>query len=96
MLEKITHESFASITSETVGLEAGEIRFQADIEAVSLLRQNTGQLRQPFSLLLQAHDFNNYGQQIYHLSHPELGVLDLFLVPVGPGKKGMRYEVVFN
>jgi len=96
MLEGITHESFESLLGETVDLKAGELSFKADVESVSLLRQNPGQERQPFSLVLQAHDASNHGQQTYQLSHPDLGVLALFMVPIGPGEEGMRYEVVFN
>jgi hypothetical protein len=66
------------------------------VEAVNLLRQNPGLERQPFSVILQACDTENHGQQSYQLTHPDLGVLSLFLVPVGPGEAGMRYEIVFN
>lgn len=96
MLEGITHKSFESIIGTTVELKAGETSFQADVDAVSLLRQSPGQERTPFSLTLQAHDSENHGQQTYQLHHPDLGVLDLFLVPIGPGETGMRYEIVFN
>ena len=96
MLEGITHKSFESIVGESVDLKAGEDSFQADVEAVSLLRKSPGQERQPFAVVLQARDASNHGQQMYQLSHPGLGVLSLFLVPVGPGVEGMRYEIVFN
>jgi hypothetical protein len=36
------------------------------------------------------------GQQTFRLSHPELGEFDLFLVPLGPGPEGMRYEAVIS
>jgi len=96
MLEKITHESFEALVGETLNLKAGETSFQADVESVTLLRENPGQGRRSFSVLLQAHDASNHGQQMYQISHPDLGELDLFLVPVGPGEKGMNYELVFN
>jgi hypothetical protein len=96
MLEGITYESFESIVGKTVDLRAGEVSFQADVQEVRLLRQNPGQERQPFSVVLQAHDANNHGQQTYQLSHPNLGDLNLFLVPLGPGDTGMRYEFIFN
>ncbi len=36
-------------------------------------------------------------QRIHALEHPQLGRLELFLVPVGPGPDGVpRYEAVFN
>jgi len=96
MLEEITHESFESIVGETVDIEAAEINFQAEVEAVTRLRQSTAQERQPFSVVLQAKDAKNHGQQTYQLSHPGLGELHLFMVPVGPGENGMRYEIIFN
>ena len=96
MGQEITHELFKSIVGETVDLQAGEAGFQADVEAVSLLRQNTEQERQPFSVVLQSHDAINHGQQIYQLNHPVLGDQKLFLVPIGEGERGVRYEIVFN
>lgn len=36
-------------------------------------------------------------QRTYALDHPNLGRLELFLVPIGPGPDGrFRYEAVFN
>lgn len=35
-------------------------------------------------------------QYTYPLHHSELGVCDIFLVPVGLEEKGYRYEAVFN
>ena len=35
-------------------------------------------------------------QTIHKLQHPELGTLDIFLVPIGPGEKGLQYEAIFN
>ena len=96
MLEEITHKSFESIVSETVELRAGEFSFRADVESVDLLRKSSGQERDAFSVVLQAHDLDNHGQQMYQLSHPGLGDLTLFMVPIGPGESGMRYEIIFN
>jgi len=35
-------------------------------------------------------------QQVYHLSHEQMGELDIFLVPVSGSQSGYRYEAVFN
>ena len=35
-------------------------------------------------------------QAIYPVVHPALGTLEIFLVPLGPGNGGMRYEAVFT
>ena len=34
-------------------------------------------------------------QRIYPLEHAQLGVFELFLVPIGPDQHGMCYEAVF-
>jgi hypothetical protein len=53
--------------------------------------------RRPFSLEFTNQRKDAYlPQQIYTLEHITLGVLDLFIVPLGPDGIGMRYEVVFN
>jgi hypothetical protein len=35
-------------------------------------------------------------QKIYSVEHEQMGVFDLFLVPVGHDQNGFRYEAVFN
>lgn len=35
-------------------------------------------------------------QATYTLEHAALGKLDLFIVPLGPQRDGMRYEVIFT
>jgi hypothetical protein len=53
--------------------------------------------RRPFSLEFTNPKKDAYlAQQIYPLEHEGLGVLDLFIVPLGPDSDGMRYEVVFG
>jgi len=96
MHEDLTHKVFESILGQTVELKSGGDRFNARVDNVSLLRQNEGQDRQPFSVELLADDSGDHGQQIYVLSHPDIGEASLFAVPLGPEKEGMRYQIVFN
>ena len=35
-------------------------------------------------------------QAIYPITHPELGTLELFVVPLGPKDGANRYEVIFT
>lgn len=96
MQNDITYQVFESILGELVELKSGAVCFQARVESVNLLRQNPGQERQPFSVELQSHESVNHGQKMYELGHPALGVHQLFLVPVGEGKSGTIYEIIFN
>ncbi|HEU4633865.1 MAG TPA: hypothetical protein VFS22_07770 [Flavisolibacter sp.] len=53
--------------------------------------------RKPFSILLQTSQLTTYyPQAIYPVEHPDLGVMDIFLVPVGFKDGGMQYEAVFS
>lgn len=52
---------------------------------------------EPFSLLFSRTPGAPIPQATYSLAHPELGVLDIFIVPIGPDETGrQRYEAVFN
>jgi hypothetical protein len=35
-------------------------------------------------------------QQIYRVTHPEMGELEIFLVPIAKESDGFRYEAVYN
>jgi hypothetical protein len=52
--------------------------------------------RAPFSLMFSGPAEPIVRQGIYRLSHPELGTLDLFLVPLAPDGDGARYQAVFT
>ena len=53
--------------------------------------------RTPFSLLFHDPDASRYApQQNFTVRHSELGEFELFLVPLGPDDRGMRYEAVVN
>jgi hypothetical protein len=97
MLDDLTKETFAPHVGstfqirlnpqETVPVELAEITEFPDYE---------GTRRAPFSLTFRgAHRFV-LPQQIYRVEHEKMEPLEIFLVPIGPDQKGMRYEAVFN
>lgn len=51
--------------------------------------------RKPFSLIFRLEMDTAIPQQIYKIEHTKMGTFELFLVPIGPDKKGMCYEAVF-
>jgi len=55
-----------------------------------------GSGRTPFVLLFRGPGDRPLAQGTQPLRHAELGDLALFLVPVGSGPDGMRYEAVFS
>lgn len=51
---------------------------------------------EPFSLFFLGPLRPVLPQRTWDLSHPTLGTLGVFLVPLGPQEGRMRYEAVFN
>jgi hypothetical protein len=52
--------------------------------------------RQPFSLTFRGPLEPPLAQAIYALEHAELGVLEIFVVPIGQDASGTLYEAVFT
>jgi Domain of unknown function (DUF6916) len=52
--------------------------------------------RAPFSLVFHADPDPGMPQQTCEITHEELGGFELFLVPVGPDERGMRYQAVIS
>ena len=60
------------------------------------LSGNPAAPRPPFALHFLGPVAMPLGQDTHRLQHPELGPLDIFLVPVGLGPQGLQYEAIFN
>lgn len=56
----------------------------------------TGAFRAPFRLIFHGPAQPVQPQATVPLDHPELGRLEIFLVPIGPDARGMRYEAIFT
>jgi hypothetical protein len=52
--------------------------------------------RIPFSVVFRGPREILIPQGIYSIENESAGILEIFLVPIGPDKKGMRFEAVFN
>jgi hypothetical protein len=52
--------------------------------------------REQFSVLFVGPAEPVWPQGTYRFTHPALGEVDLFMVPVGRGSQGIEYEVCFS
>jgi len=52
--------------------------------------------RPPFSLIFAAKTMQGLPQRLYQLAHSKLGLIGLFLVPVGRDERGFLYQALFN
>src|SRR5829696_8766336 len=99
MLETLTPAFFKEHVGSRFRLFLpGQGPLELELGEIVLFEENPDHAprKQPFSLLLVGPIRPMLQQAIYLLEHPTLGALDLFLVPIGPDKRGMRYEAAFN
>jgi hypothetical protein len=57
---------------------------------------NSGRAGGAFSLIFIAPKGTAHPQAIYPVSHPVLGTMEIFLVPVGPQAGGNGYQAIFT
>jgi hypothetical protein len=87
-LATLTVADFAALKGERFRIASA---FEAELVEVSEIPREPGG-RAPFSLVLEGGPTPPLPQGVHRVEHPELGAMELFLVPVAPG----RYEVVFS
>lgn len=57
---------------------------------------NSGRAGGAFSLVFVAPKGTGHQQATYLLTHPALGTMEIFLVPVGPESGGAGYQAIFT
>ena len=101
MLEKLTSADFTPLLNQNFNISAeGMDSTTAVLIDLTELGQEPGEddiaNRRAFSLVFRTEGEDYLPQQIYKVSHDTLGELDIFLVPLGPDKIGMKYEAMFT
>ena len=102
MLESFTAATFAPHQGEPFSVRSTEqVALTLTLSEVTPLGSMPattadGPRRAPFSLVFHGPPMPILPQRTYHVEHGALGAFDLFLVPLGPDRAGMRYEAVFG
>lgn len=96
MSQLVTYEQFKAIEGQGVQLQLNDATFQARIDEVMKMTKHGDAERDPFSVLLSIQQEQALEQQLFQLTHDELGSMAIFLVPLGPKANGMCYEAVFT
>ena len=94
-LDSLTAADFAPHVHERFRLQAGAAGELA-AELVEVAGGDGGERGRPFILVFLGPRDPVLPQRIYGIGHPELGALQVFLVPIGRDAAGVRYEAVFN
>lgn len=97
MLEVLRLDHFAGCLNQTfrAALNDGDIEFVL-VEARPLPATMPGGARDPFSLVFRNESALLFPQQIYRMSHGQVGSFDIFLVPIARDRDGFLYQAVFN
>ena len=95
---KFSREAFQPHEGKEFFIDLGTEKISAELIDVSDMLETSDGVKESrqFSLVWRGPAEAVIEQGTYKVSHPELGEADLFLVPIGPDKEGMRYEAVFT
>jgi hypothetical protein len=97
MLQDLSHSSFEEQLNTSFRVHfGGEAPLEAVLYEVRLHEPHGGPRKQPYSIYFRGPRQPVLPQAIYRMEHDRMEAMDLFLVPIGPDEKGMRYEAVFN
>jgi hypothetical protein len=91
---KLTIEDFEPRVNETFRLQHadGELPLKLhEVQRLAHARRAGG----GFSLLFVSAPGAFFTQSVYPLVHDEMGTIEMFLVPLGPGEGGNLYQAIF-
>ena len=104
MLERLTADSFAPAVGDTFAVDAGDAGdagslglelIESRLHEPDRPAEDDAGRRAPFSLLFRGPPDPLLSQRIYRLEHPDIGPLEIFIVPIGRDESGSTYEAVF-
>ena len=100
-IEWLTHEHFAPLVGQDVEVDAGAAGTLTMRLAEATVSDEPGgpgpdgQQRAQFSLVFLGPADQVLPQATYVVTHPAVGEQEIFLVPIGRGGEGVRYEAAF-
>jgi len=95
MSEQVTIEDFSrNLNTKFKVYRTDEDIF--DAELVEALELRNDDILYSFSVIFLLPSEFGFEQRIFKFEHSELGVLELFIVPVRQTDLGIRYEALFN
>jgi hypothetical protein len=94
----LTFEDFSPHIDSSFAVDLGECRMGLTLTEAEKqpVHPYPGMAREPFSLTFCSDTQTVLPQQIYTLSHPSMGDVEIFLVPIGRDPAGVRYQAVYN
>lgn len=96
-LAAVDHGTFEAYVHDAFAVETGGgLRFEL-IEVTPRASHDPGrETRRGFSLVFRGPAEPLLAQGMVRMTHPSLGVMEVFVVPIGPDSQGLLYESIFT
>jgi len=95
MSESFNIEMFEGQLNTSFRMHYGDTQ-NAELKLIGVTDVGSSERQNQFSIIFLGPYEAPISQGIYRVEHEALGDLDLFLVPIGRDKEGVRYEAIFN
>lgn len=95
-LATVAQSDFSAHVGSSFSVTTSKGDVAVELKTVETLGGGKAGGRAPFSLVFVGPMSAVVQQGTYKVSHSVLGSAELFLVPIGPGLSGMRYEAIFG
>ena len=96
MLDRLSLEDFSSLVGSELDVRAYDQQARLKLKEAKPIKSPSPRATQPFHLVLSAPPAWRVPQGLFRVTHPQLGEIELFAVPIGPDGDGFCYEVIFN
>ena len=96
MLEHLSAEDFLKHLNTKFQIYNSDDKvFEAELVEVFELKPNVPNL-ESFSLMFLIPLEFGFEQRVFKIEHPEMGTMELFIVPIRQVESAIRYEAIFN
>lgn len=95
MIEQLDSKSFSQQLHTTFQVLVPAIG-AVPLELIEVTEYTDQPKLEQFCLIFRGPRDPWFQQKIHTVEHEVLGKMDLFIAPLGPDDKGMRYQVIFN
>jgi hypothetical protein len=96
MLDRLSLEDFLPLVGTEVDVSAFAQATRMQLREATAIRSPSPRATPPFHLVLSAPGTWRMPQGMFRFTHPTLGDIEMFAVPIGPDGDGFCYEIVFN
>lgn len=95
-VQNLVLADFADHVQQSFAVSAGPIRTNLDLTEATALKSAHPDGPAPFSLIFRGAKSDPLPQGTYEFTHPRLGQVAIFIVPLGPDSDGFTYQAIFS